>query len=218
MQETPELYKTVTLASLEKKERFSLDWVYNILEHKKEVERIVFEDPDEELGFVLLPDLKWDGKTKETLYCLAIIRQRGIKSLRDLNGSHVPLLENIRKQGHEAIKSKYGVEGTQLRAYFHYQPTFYHLHVHFTFLKHEAPGIFCEKSHLLETVIDNIRLLPEYYQKATLPFVIRESDPMFEEFGLKKVAEEDKEKNGDATEAKRFKAGGEGGAGGDDGN
>lgn len=219
IQETPELYKSITLRNLEKRQ-FSLEvsksycpsikfllqpflpfqWVYNILEHKKEVDRIVFEDPDDDLGFVLLPDLKWDGKTLETLYCLAITRQRNIKSLRDLNESHLPLLRNIRDKGIAALREKYGVKDTQLRIYFHYQPTFYHLHIHFTYLKHEAPGIFCEKSHLLETVIDNIALLPDYYQKAILPFVIRESDPMFDEFSAV-------ESNG---QGKRFKAGDDG--------
>lgn len=182
------------------------------MDHKKEVDRIVFKDPDDDLGFVLLPDLKWDGKTRETLYCLAIARKRGIKSLRDLNGDHLPLLENILSKGKAAIKDRYGVAGSQLRMYFHYQPTFYHLHVHFTYLKHEAPGIFCEKSHLLETVIDNIKLVPEYYARATLPFVIRESDSMFEAFGLTKRME-----NGDCP-AKRFKAAEDGGVAGGDGD
>ena len=37
--ETPSLYETVTLPFI-KNEKFSVDWVYNILEHKKETERI----------------------------------------------------------------------------------------------------------------------------------------------------------------------------------
>lgn len=41
---------------------FIRQWVYNILEKKAEVERIVFEDPDPDVGFVLLPDFKWDQK------------------------------------------------------------------------------------------------------------------------------------------------------------
>ena len=32
----------------------SLQWVYNILEKKKESERIVFEDADKENGFILV--------------------------------------------------------------------------------------------------------------------------------------------------------------------
>ena len=43
-------------------QKFTLDWIYNILEHKKEVERIVYEDPDPNYGFLMVPDFKWDGK------------------------------------------------------------------------------------------------------------------------------------------------------------
>lgn len=92
--ETPDLYKTVTLPSLQA-EQFSLQWVYNILEHKSETERIIFEDPDPEAGFILLPDLKWDGKNIENLYLLALPVKRGILSIRDLNEKNLPLLNNI---------------------------------------------------------------------------------------------------------------------------
>ncbi|XP_037970462.2 m7GpppX diphosphatase [Plutella xylostella] len=176
--ETPELYAACTLPHIEK-EQFTLQWVYNILEGKSEQDRIVYDSKCEKEGFVLVPDLKWDGLTKETLYLLAIVRQRGIKSLRDLNASHLPLLKNIRDKGKKAILDKYKVPGSQLRIYLHYQPSFYHLHVHFTYLRHEAPGIYAEKAHLLDTVINNIEMMPDYYQKASLTFSIREMDNIF---------------------------------------
>lgn len=97
-----------------------------------------------------------------------------------MNSDHLELLNNIREKGISTIKTKFGIDETQLRIYLHYQPSFYHLHVHFTFLQHEAPGIFCERSHLLNTVINNIELLPNYYQKATLSHVLKEGDPLFE--------------------------------------
>lgn len=75
---------------------YFLQWVYNILEHKAETERIIFEDDDPKIGFILAPDLKWDGKILEVLYLLAIVHQRDIKSLRDLTAKHLPLLTNIR--------------------------------------------------------------------------------------------------------------------------
>lgn len=96
--ESIEVYKTITLPHVEK-EQFDLQWVYNILEHKSELERIVFEDVDPEIGFVLLPDLKWNGSSLDTLYLLAITQIRGIKSLRDLNVDHLPLLKNIQEKG-----------------------------------------------------------------------------------------------------------------------
>ncbi|KAI9577980.1 hypothetical protein GQX74_014124 [Glossina fuscipes] len=32
-------------------------------------------------------------------------------------------------------------------------PSFYHLHVHINPIRHDAPGIWCEKSHMLGTVM-----------------------------------------------------------------
>lgn len=96
--ETAELYKTVTKPFL-LEEQFSLQWVYNILEHKSEADRIVFEDSDPDKGFILIPDLKWDGKTIETLYLLALPHARGILSIRDLTEKHLPLLKNILEKG-----------------------------------------------------------------------------------------------------------------------
>ena len=40
----------------------------------------------------------------------------------------------------EAIEKKYGVPASELRVYFHYQPSYYHLHVHFTSVQFDAPG------------------------------------------------------------------------------
>lgn len=92
-----------------------------------------------------MPDLKWDGKTVETFYAIAIVHQLNLKSLRSLTAEHLPLLRNIQSKGVAAIHEKYELNETQLRIYLHYQPSFYHLHVHFTYLKHEAPGIHCER-------------------------------------------------------------------------
>ena len=178
IRETPESYEKITLPFLEK-EQFSVDWVYNVLEHKTEQDRIIIEDSDAVNGFMLLPDLKWDGLTRETLYCSAIVMDRTIKSIRDLRESHLPLLENIREKSLKAIEEKYDIPPSQIRAYFHYQPSYYHLHVHFNYLKYDAPGILCDKAHLLDAVIDNIKLMPNYYQKATLNFVARANDKLY---------------------------------------
>lgn len=130
----------------------------------------------------MLPDLKWDGKTRETFYAIAICHQLELRSLRSLTAEHLPLLRNVQAKAVAAINEKYQLDETQLRIYLHYQPSFYHLHVHFTYLKYEAPGIHCERSHLLSTVINNIELVGDYYQRAAIPFVIKESDPYYEQY------------------------------------
>lgn len=185
--------------------------MYNILEHRSETERIVFEDPSPLTGFVLLPDLKWDGRTRETLYLLAIVRRRGIRSLRDLRAAHLPLLRNIRDAGTAAIRARYGLGARELRIYLHYQPSFYHLHVHFTYVQHEAPGVRCERGHLLSTVIDNLQLLDDYYLRATLPFTVVRQQRLYAIYAGD-GADDDASDDGATVPAKRSKPSG----GGDD--
>ena len=73
--------------------------MYNILEKKAEADRIVYEDPDPEHGFILLPDLKWEQTQLKNLYVMAVCYKHGIKTLRDLDATHLPLLKNILNQG-----------------------------------------------------------------------------------------------------------------------
>lgn len=56
--ETPQVYREFVKPYVESKRiNGRLNWVYNILSHVSEVERIVFEDDDPDEGFILLPDL-----------------------------------------------------------------------------------------------------------------------------------------------------------------
>ena len=85
IEETPQIYRVVTKPFLAK-ERFSTGWVDNILDHKSESEKIIFEDKDPTNGFILLPDLKWNGKQLEDLYLICITHDKNLKSIRDLVG------------------------------------------------------------------------------------------------------------------------------------
>ncbi|KAM6924013.1 m7GpppX diphosphatase [Xenentodon cancila] len=181
VEETGEDYQSITLPYIQK-QSFSLQWVYNILEGKAEAERIVYEDPDPEVGFVLLPDLKWDQKQLDDLYLIAIVHQRGIQSLRDLMSEHLPLLQNISQKGKEAILQRYNLPASKLRVYLHYQPSYYHLHIHFTKLGYEAPGCGVERAHLLSDVIQNLQCDPQYYKTRTLYFPVRADDGLLGKF------------------------------------
>ncbi|KAM4652066.1 m7GpppX diphosphatase-like [Discoglossus pictus] len=179
--ESGEDYKKITLPYIES-QSFSVQWVYNILEKKAEVDRIVHENPDPSHGFILIPDFKWNQKQVDDLYLIAIAHPRGIRSLRDLTADHLPLLRNILQEGQEAIFKRYGIWGNQLRIYLHYQPSYYHLHVHFTALGHDAPGCTVERAHLLCDVIQNIEGDPQYYQTRTLTYALRSDEPLLEKF------------------------------------
>jgi m7GpppX diphosphatase len=186
--ETPDSYRDITLPHIEN-QQFSLKWVHNILDHKSETERIVCDIKDPEIGFVLLPDMKWDGNQMNNFYLVAICRKLGIKSLRDLNDSHLPLLKNMKTKGCEAIREKYGLSSSSIRVYIHYQPSYYHFHVHFTALTYDDPGSHVERAHLLDTVINNISLISDYYQKSTLAFPLKENDALYSAFANKNLLE-----------------------------
>uniref|UniRef100_A0AAY4AEB9 m7GpppX diphosphatase n=1 Tax=Denticeps clupeoides TaxID=299321 RepID=A0AAY4AEB9_9TELE len=176
VEETGEDYLSTTLPYIES-QSFSVQWVYNILEKKAEADRIVFEDPDPDTGFVLLPDFKWDQKQLDDLYLTAFVHQRNIKSLRDLTSDHLPLLRNISKKGKESIQKQYCMPACKVRVYLHYQPSYYHLHVHFTSLNY---GL--ERAHLLTDVIMNLEADPQYYQNRTITYTLRADDNLLLRF------------------------------------
>ncbi|KAJ2726837.1 hypothetical protein GGI07_000348 [Coemansia sp. Benny D115] len=179
VKETPEQYLAITRPFIDSQPASRLQWVYNILSKQTEAERIVFEDPDPESGFIILPDLKWDATNPDNMYLVAIVHRRDIKSLRDLTPEHLPLLKNIREKSAAAARV-YGVPPEQLRLYIHYQPSYYHFHVHITNVNFEGKGMLAGRAHLLDTVIDNIEhILPNYYQKATLPFALASGDDLW---------------------------------------
>lgn len=81
-----------------------------------------------------------------------------------------------------AIVKKYNTSRDRLRIFFHYQPSYYHVHVHFAHLDYDAPGINAGKAHLLDDVIDNIHLDGKFYQKKTLTFYVNESHELCGKF------------------------------------
>ena len=177
--ESYEQYLNLTLPFVTERQ-LSLDWVHNILDGKSEVDRVVFSDPDPDTGFVLLPDMKWDQKTLADLYLVAICQKRDLRSVRDLTSDHLPLLQHIMSKGCQVIEEKYGVTRDRLRLYVHYQPSYYHFHVHFTLLS--QVGVSGERIHLLSSIIQNITFVPDYYQRASLCFVAKVTDPLYKLF------------------------------------
>ncbi|KAJ2217103.1 hypothetical protein EV179_000870 [Coemansia sp. RSA 487] len=179
IKETPQLYSQITKTYIESQPASRIQWVYNILAKKTESDRIIFEDPDPVNGFIILPDLKWDVLNSNSMYLVAIVHRRDIKSLRDLTRQHLPLLKNIEQKSQNAAQ-KYGVPSDQLCLYVHYQPSYYHFHVHITNVNFESRGMHAGRAHLLDTIIYNIESISEsYYQNAILPFVLGSNNDLW---------------------------------------
>lgn len=184
--ETPELYERVVLPYIQAVPPARMQWVYNVLERKKEVERLIFEDPDPRVGFMLHPDLKWDQAQVEHLYCLALVHRRDLPCLRALTAEELPLLENVRDKGCQAIQERFGVPRSALRVFLHYQPSYYHLHVHFAHVSNVGAGAVAGKAVLLDEVVDTIKTFgSDAYRRKTLTYVLGEADDLWRLLGGK---------------------------------
>ncbi|KAJ1331597.1 m7GpppX diphosphatase [Microdochium nivale] len=121
-----------------------LNWVYNIIEGRKEVEDVIYRTPlgrDGDEGFLMLPNLHWDRKTIEALHLLGIVERRDLWSLRDLRRRHIPWLRHMRAKMVDAtIKTFPQIEEDQLKLFVHYHPTYYHFHIHVVHVMLEPTG------------------------------------------------------------------------------
>jgi m7GpppX diphosphatase len=171
--ETPALYQSVVLPWIDAHGSSRLKWVENILNGISEQDRLLYRSDDPTNGFILLPDCKWDQTSLTSLYLLAILSRRNVRSLRDLTAEHLPVLKEIRRIVHQVVSDSYKLDPRKLRMYVHYLPTYYYLHVHIVHVDLEASGCAVGAAHLLDDIIDNIEhISSDYYQRRTLHFYI----------------------------------------------
>jgi m7GpppX diphosphatase len=121
--ETPEIYtKYVRPYMQQYREEGKLNWVFNILEGRKEQENVLYRSKEAEAkdDFLLLPDLNWDRTTIGGLHLLALVERRDIWSVRDLKKNDVTWLRHLRSTLTKAVEGLYeGVENDMLKFYIH---------------------------------------------------------------------------------------------------
>ena len=91
-----------------------------------------------------------------------------LRTIRELTKEHIPLLEHMKKTTLEKIEKVYGLKEGSLKIYFHYEPSTYHLHIHFVNISYKDAGSSVEYSHDLDSVIFNLSLDSDYYRKIKL--------------------------------------------------
>lgn len=163
--ETPAVYREHVRPYMQaQREAGRLNWVFNIIEGRKEVEDVIYRTPfgqDPEEGFLLLPDLNWDRKTLDALHLLGLVERRDIWSLRDLRRKHIPWLRHMKTKFLEATTKVYpSIEEDQLKLYVHYQPTYYHFHIHIVHVALEAGATQATgKAIGLESIIEQLETM-----------------------------------------------------------
>jgi len=120
--------------------------------------------------------MKWDLKTVSSLYLVALVQDRRIRSLRDLRKGHVGLLSSIRSEAERVVQEKWGLGRGALRMYVHYQPSYYHFHVHIVNANYQGAmlGMSVGQAHLLDDVISLLELDleegPFVFERMTLTY------------------------------------------------
>ena len=142
--ETPEIYAKYIRRYMSKcREEGRLNWVFNIIEGKSEQENVLYrsQEADKKDDYLLLPDLNWDRKTIGGLHLLALVERRDIWSIRDLKKKDVAWLRHLRSTLASTVSKLYeGVEDDMLKFYIHYQPTYYHFHIHIVHVNLDPTG------------------------------------------------------------------------------
>ncbi len=143
-------------------------WVYNILDGASEQSDIIYRDDK----CICIPSYTWTGKTDsddlDKLHVLCFPLDKSIRCIRSLDSSHIPLLTHMKAKSVEIIKTKYNLDITDLKMFFHYDPSTYHLHIHFVNVQHTEMNSSVEYSHELDSVIFNLELDSDYYKKINL--------------------------------------------------
>lgn len=143
------------------KGNFEIDkWIYDIIDGIAEKEKIIYQDEK----IIIIPTYIWNGEDLNKMHLLTIPTDKSLRTIRDLTGNNIELLEYMREKTFESIKSKYNFDPENIKAYFHYPPSTHHLHVHFVLISNKYVNSSIECSHDLSTVIEILKAKPDFYQ------------------------------------------------------
>jgi len=135
-------------------------WVYNILDGISEQENILYRGEK----FLIIPNYVWDGKDTNQMQLLVFSTDKTIHSIRDLNETHVEMLEELYNKTVDVILNTYGFTQNIVKSFVHYSPTSYQFHVHFILMSNTSVNSSVEYSHDFKTIIKNLKLSGTYYQ------------------------------------------------------
>ena len=152
------------MQTLEKRDPKKDIWIYNIIDGISEQESILYRDDK----CIVFANYFWDGKDVNKMQLLCMPTDISLRTIRSLDVSHLPLLEHMKKVTLDIIREKYGLEQGTIKMYFHYEPSTYHLHIHFVNASSCHLHSSVEYSHELNNVIFNLKMIPDYYKIALL--------------------------------------------------
>jgi len=103
-----------------------------------------------------------------SFHWLAVVADTRLRTLRDLRGAHIPMLQALHTHCCQKICEEYGVESNQIMAYVHYPPSVYQLHIHFKHLTGHHVFHDTFRVHPLLSIINNLQIDSDFYSKSVL--------------------------------------------------
>ena len=160
IKETYEIYqKYISLMNPEKDR-----WIYNIIDGLDEQESLLFKDN----VCIIIPSYTWVNKNIQQLHILCLPLDKTLRCLRSLEGKHIELLKYMKNKTIKIIEEIYGIDETQLKIFLHYEPSTYHLHIHFINTEHKMCDSSIEYCHDVDNIIYNLSIKNNYYQDIIL--------------------------------------------------
>jgi m7GpppX diphosphatase len=156
---TKETYEEY-LIKLQSVHHTNYKWVYNIIDGTSEQDRILYRDEQ----MILIPTFTWDKTDMEKFHLLAITTDKSLHTIRDLTGDHIQHVQHMYQTSVATIEKIFGIPSSRIKAYIHYPPSAWHLHIHFCTLDNVTASSSIEYSHLVDTVVSNLQLCPTYYK------------------------------------------------------
>src|SRR5690606_21349501 len=141
----------------------------------KNAEKILYQNED----FMIIQD--YNSKDNEDiLNCLGIPFNNTIKSIRDLNETHLELLSSFYHKGKEALAKIYNVDVNKIRCFVHYPPSFFYFHVHYLNVDYESHSTSVNRAIDLYSIIQNIKMKSDYYQNCDLEINVQISSKLYD--------------------------------------
>jgi len=159
IQETYEEY----LQILQERDLNKDKWIYNIIDGNAEQDKILYRDDK----CIVIPTYTWNSHDVNKLHILCIPLDKELRTIRTLDASHILLLQHMKRVSLFIIKHLYGLLEEDLKIFFHYEPSTYHLHIHFVNIRVDE-GSSVEYSHELDNVMFNLFVCGDYYKKCIM--------------------------------------------------
>lgn len=162
--ETPAAFQSPMVQDFIDSEIARKQWIYKIISGEREQEMIIFRCNE----FLVIPDSETTNESG-VINWLVIFKDVGLKSMRSLNGKHIPLLIAINDKLKSLVPAHVGTP----MIYFHYPPSVWQLHLHVA-----APCDILrttnsmQKVCFLQDVISNLTIDSDYYNKATVTYIL----------------------------------------------